>query len=175
MNLGVEALGRAVCWGRIARKSKFARKILLLLQNCFKHQLNIRSSLRCFRFWKFFFFQFFNGIFCGDTTKISFVGRQFFKASASFPPVDWGNWLVLIYFYCLLTNHSFLFSEKFAFCFLLFASCFLVNFCTVFTKTALLSGNQIQHIFWDVYYKRKIKPRRIFATTSFKNAEFLHF
>ena len=128
-----------------------------------------------FSFLKVLFFQFFNGIFCGDTTKISFVGRQFFKASASFPPVDWGNWLVLIYFYCLLTNHSFLFSEKFAFCFLLFASCFLVNFCTVFTKTALLSANQIQHIFWDVYYKRKIKPCRIFATTSFKNAEFLHF
>ena len=63
---------------------------------------------------------------------------------------DFGLFLygfALIYSYCLLTNHSFLFSEKFAFCFLLFASCFLVNFCTVFTKTALLSANQIQHIF----------------------------
>lgn len=172
MNLGVEALGRAVCWGRIARKSIYiCAENPSSLQNCFKHQLNIRSSLRCIRFWKFFFFQFFNGIFCGDTTKISFVDRQFFKASASFPPVDWGNWLVLIYFYCLLTNHSFLFSEKFSFCFLLFASCFLVFALYL----ALLSANQTQHNFWDVYYKRKIKSCRIFAPTSFKDAEFLHF
>ena len=149
----------------------FARKILPLC----KIVSNINSIYGplygVFVFESFFFFQFFNGIFCGDTTKISFVDRQFFKASASFPPVDWGNWLVLIYFYCLLTNHSFLFSEKFSFCFLLFASCFLVFALYL----ALLSANQTQHNFWDVYYKRKIKSCRIFAPTSFKDAEFLHF
>ena len=167
MNLGVEALGRAVCWGRIAHNSKFARKILPLLQNCFKHQLNIRSSLQCFRFWKFYFFPILQWyIFCRDRTKISFVGRQFFKASASF---------IGSYIFLLFINQS-QFSILWEIC-ILFPS-FCITFpriCTVFTKTALLSANQIQRIFSDVYYKWKIKPCRIFAPTSFKDAEFLHF
>ena len=72
-----------------------------------------------FVFESFIFFQSFNGIFSVATElKSALLAGNFSRRPLAS--------LVLIYFYCLLTNHSFLFSEKFAFYFLLFASRFLV-------------------------------------------------
>ena len=79
--VGIEHSVKRFCWGRRTHNSQFARKIFPLLYNnkMFQTSTQYPVLFSLFLFVKGLF-QFFNGSFCRDRTKIGFVHWQFFPS-----------------------------------------------------------------------------------------------